>query len=165
MTACLTPSGSLPGDALPDGATPHLRTANVFNPNRFPIFPSEGVGLAGNSGTQPVLLILVQFTNRTSIGTTPAQWAAQFFGATNSAKHFYSQASYGQLTLAPASESHSTANDGVIGWLSLPYAHPDTRDGGGDGDAPARQRCHLCRQHIHQLCQLRHQPRWLHRRQ
>jgi M6 family metalloprotease-like protein len=86
--------------------------------------------LSGNSGTQPVLLILVQFTNKAP-STTPAQWAAQFFGATNSAKHYYSEVSYGQLTLTPAQENSGTS-DGVIGWLPLNYAHPDTRDSSSD---------------------------------
>ncbi len=127
----LTASGLLPSGDPPAGVTPHLRTVNVYNPNRFPLTLPGASGLAGASGVQPVLLILVYFTNQNPVGSTPAQWSTQFFGATNSARHYYQEVSYGQLTLTPARESHGTANDGVIGWLQLNYDHPNTQGSTG----------------------------------
>ena len=38
---------------------------------------------------------------------------------------FYLDASYNQLTLAPASETNGTPDDGVIGWLTLAYPQPN----------------------------------------
>ena len=92
------------------------------------------------SALSRVLLILVSFSNVNSRGSTPAQWYNQFFGPTNSARHFYSQASYGQLTLAPASESYGTVSDGVIGWLNLNYPHPNSQGNNGDADRTIAQR-------------------------
>jgi M6 family metalloprotease-like protein len=79
-----------------------------------------------NSGTQRSLVILVQFPDQASVGSTPAQWNSRFFGATNSVQHYYNEVSYGQLTIAPATESHGTANDGVVGWLTMGTNHPNT---------------------------------------
>lgn len=78
------------------------------------------------TGTDNQLVILVRFTDRAPVGTTEADWAAQYFGAANSVGSYYKQASKNQFTLAPAAETFGTANNGVVGWLSLPYAHPNT---------------------------------------
>ncbi len=80
---------------------------------------------AFNTGTQPTLVILVQFTNQASIGSTPAQWSGKYFGSGSSVRSYYRQASGNQLDFAPAAESNGQANDGVVGWLTLPYAHPN----------------------------------------
>ena len=77
-------------------------------------------------GTQHVLVILVQFANQNPIGTTPTDWANYFFGATDSVRHYYTEVSYNQLDLAPATENSGAANDGIVGWVTLPYAHPNT---------------------------------------
>lgn len=85
-----------------------------------------------NLGTQRTLVLLASFSNRA--GTyTAADFATTIFGASNSVKDFYLKASFDQLTLSPATESNGTANDGVIGWLNLGYAHPNT--GGSTGIA------------------------------
>ncbi len=69
-----------------------------------------------------ILYILARFTNRA--GTyNEASWGA--FIANNVADYF-NKASYGKVTLAPATESFGTANNGVVGWLSIPYVHPNT---------------------------------------
>ncbi len=78
------------------------------------------------TGEHKSLVILVQFTDQASMGTTPAQWNSKFFGATDSVRDYFQEASYGKLNIGAASESHGTANDGVVGWLTLPYAHPNT---------------------------------------
>jgi M6 family metalloprotease-like protein len=78
-----------------------------------------------NLGTQEVLVLLVDFPNRPG-QTLASDWAGKVFGPTNSLGHYYYDVSFGNLTLAPASESSGTANDGVVGWLRLPYNHPNT---------------------------------------
>jgi len=80
---------------------------------------------AQNSGSHPTLVILASFSDRN--GTyTAANFASSFFGATNSVKDYYLKASFNQLTIAPAAETHGTSNDGVVGWLNLGYPHPNT---------------------------------------
>ncbi len=77
-----------------------------------------------NWGVQKVLVILVQFQNQPSIGTTPTEWNAKLFGETNSLKAYFAEASYNIFAIAPADESHGTVNDGVVGWLTLASDHP-----------------------------------------
>ncbi len=81
----------------------------------------------GASGTQKVLVILVDFTPSTSRGTTDAQWNQAFFDSTagvKSVRNFYREASYNLFDLEPATETYGTANDGVIA-VTLNYTHPD----------------------------------------
>ncbi|MBF0343777.1 MAG: M6 family metalloprotease domain-containing protein [Nitrospirae bacterium] len=69
-----------------------------------------------------VLFILVQFNNRK--GTyTEAEFANLL---TNNIKDYYSKASNGKVTISPANESFAAANNGVVGWLTLNYNHPNT---------------------------------------
>ncbi len=75
-------------------------------------------------GTAPVLIILAQFTDRTSLGTTPAMWHDRFFGVGKTVADYYDKASRGALDLVPATETSGTANDGVVGWVNLPMANP-----------------------------------------
>ncbi len=102
--------------------------------------PSATSGRAGASvavtGTQKVLVLLAQFSDRAPVGSTPEQWKDTFFGTGNSLKNYYSEASYNQFTFVPAEESYGTANDGVVGWLNLGYPHPNTA---GDVDARNQQ--------------------------
>jgi M6 family metalloprotease-like protein len=79
-----------------------------------------------NTGTQKVLVILAQFSDQLPVGTVASDWSNLFFGATNSIKSYYTQVSYNQFDLAPAEESNGTANDGVVGWLTVPDVHPGT---------------------------------------
>lgn len=111
----------------PDGLSQHLRPADRNAPEQ-----TNDALLSQNKGTQPVLVILASFSDRN--GTyTPASFANLFFGGSGSVKDFYAKASFNQLTLSPATESQGTANDGVIGWLNLGYAHPNT---GRNTDSP-----------------------------
>ena len=111
----------------PSDVQPHLRPArpspDVLAPEAGAIPQSTFVPFTGNS---PDLIILAQFTDQASVGTTPASWAQQFFGATSSVSDFYDEMSYGKLAITPASESSGTANDGVVGWVTLPINHPNT---------------------------------------
>lgn len=118
----------LVGAADPKDLPLHARPQGSFAP---PDALPEGINTA-NVGTQPTLVLLASFSDRA--GTYPAaNFAASIFGATNSVKDFYLKASFNKLNLAQATESHGTANDGVIGWLNLGYAHPNT--GGSTGSA------------------------------
>jgi M6 family metalloprotease-like protein len=127
----LAPGALRPGVDKPEGLAPHLRGVSPANLDRFPIPPGS---LAGNTGTQKVLVLLASFSNRAPVGSTAAQWASLFFGAGNSIRDYYLEASYGQLTLSPAGEAHGTANDGVIGWLNLGYPHPNPGNVIGDAN-------------------------------
>ena len=119
----LQPGSLRPGIDEPAGLSPHARGVSPVNPKRYAISPAQP---AGNVGTQKVLVLLVSFSDRAPIGSTAAQWANLFFGASNSIRDYYREVSYGQLTMSAAGESHGTANDGVIGWLNLGYPHPNT---------------------------------------
>lgn len=78
-----------------------------------------------NIGTQRSLVILAQFADQPSLGTTPAEWSSRFFGASDSVADFYDKASYGALDIQPASETSGTADDGVVGWVTLTGNHPN----------------------------------------
>lgn len=86
-----------------------------------------------HTGNAPTVVILTQFADFTNRGTTPAQWASSFFGASSSVKKYYDDASYGDLDVIPAAETSGTANDGVVGWVTLARNHPRS----GHADFPA----------------------------
>jgi M6 family metalloprotease-like protein len=90
-------------------------------------FPAQASSLSSHSG--PILFILAEFTNRS--GTYSESSFASFI--TNDIADYYDKASYGNVTLIPADESFGTANNGVVGWVSVGYPHPNT--GGSIGDA------------------------------
>ena len=77
------------------------------------------------NGPQPGLVILVSFANQGSVGTTEDQWSQDFFGAGSSVAGYYQANSFGKFALVPAAESAGVANNGVVGWLQLPYDHPN----------------------------------------
>ncbi len=83
--------------------------------------------VAGRSalGPQPVLVILIAFQDQGPVGTTPHDWTEKIFGETNSVRDYYREVSYGHLELVPAAESYETANDGIVGWLTLDRDHPN----------------------------------------
>lgn len=75
------------------------------------------------SGTIPILVIGVDYATTTAT-YTPAEIQHRFFGSSNSVADYYNNVSYSTVTITPASESHGTANDGLIGWLRLSGSHP-----------------------------------------
>src|SRR4029079_16173608 len=87
------------------------------------------------SGKQPALVILVSFTDRAPVGTTESSWADHFFGAGKSVATYYRQNSFNAFRLVPAAETSGAKRNGVVGWLELPFAHPDYR---GDTDSNRR---------------------------
>jgi len=125
----LVPGQLHAGQDPPEGFSRHLRRAAI---RTLPI-PGAADGTSPASSrisaraAHPALVILVQFSDRASVGTAPAQWRNSFFGSADSVADYYQEVSYGQLTLVPARETHGATDDGIIGWLTLNRLHPDTR--------------------------------------
>lgn len=76
----------------------------------------------------PVLVLLASFTDQFPVGTNADYWHQVFFGPGRSVRDYFREVSYGQLDLVPAAETHGHPNDGVIGWIQLPYKHPNPGD-------------------------------------
>ncbi len=113
------------GQANPEGLTPYLRPQAIITPTSMQTMLLNNDPRTPNTGTQPVLVLLASFSDRS--GTyTATNFASSMFGASNSVKDFYLDSSFNQLTLGPATETYGTVNDGVIGWLNLGYSHPNT---------------------------------------
>ena len=98
-------------------------------PTPEPVQLSPMVGAFTPSLTTPTtthrnLVILAEFTDQASLGTTPAQWSDRFFGPSGSLKDYYEEVSYGQFTVLPAAETHGVAADGVVGWIPIGFDHP-----------------------------------------
>ncbi len=72
---------------------------------------------------QPILIILVNFTDRT-LSTIESDWNKLFFEDSSSVAHFYKEVSYGKLNFQPANETYNAADDGVV-VVELPYEHPN----------------------------------------
>ncbi|MDI6787025.1 MAG: M6 family metalloprotease domain-containing protein [Planctomycetota bacterium] len=82
---------------------------------------------ANITGTRKVLVILVNFANRTLVASsTEAFWSNTRFFATSgtSVRTYYRECSYNQLDLVPAEEEYGTANNGVV-IVTIPYNHPN----------------------------------------
>ena len=73
----------------------------------------------------------MSFANQASVGSTEDQWSQDFFGAGSSVSGYYQANSFGKFALVPVAEC-GVANNGVVGWLQLPYDHPNF---GNDYDA------------------------------
>ena len=117
------------GQAVPADLPLHARPQGSFAP------PDALPGWidTANVGNQPTLVLLASFSDRA--GTySAASFSTLVFGASNSVKDYYLKASFNKLTLAAATESHGTANDGVIGWLNLGYPHPNTGSATGNAN-------------------------------
>ena len=87
------------------------------------------VGPAPNLGSQPVLVIFVDFTPSVRVGSTASTLNDKFFGAGSSVKDYYEEVSYGNFSISPAPETDTglggDVNDGVVS-VVLKYAHPNT---------------------------------------
>ncbi len=113
------------GKDEPPGLSRGIRPG-VLRQNQNMELVSPITPLNQNFGAQKVLLLLVDFPDQPATYDA-SLFSALFFGATESVKSFYEQASRDNFTLSPADETFFTANDGVIGWLRMPYNHIDTR--------------------------------------
>jgi M6 family metalloprotease-like protein len=69
-----------------------------------------------------ILFILAEFTDMA--GTYPEEGFATFI--TDNINDYFSTASYGNVTLSPANESSGIADNGVVNWVNVGYAHPNT---------------------------------------
>jgi len=112
----------LVGIDSPEGLPLHIRPEKAGSLDSIRL--SSGLQ-SQNIGTQKVLVLLASFSDQNGFYTAD-NFASSIFGAANSVKDFYLDASFNQLTLSAAAETHGTENDGVIGWLNLGYAHPNT---------------------------------------
>jgi len=84
-------------------------------------------GITATSGTQPMLVMIVDFTDISCI-YTDAQFKDSFFNGVNA---YYNEVSHGKFQFSPATETQGTANDGII-HVKLNYAHPNN---GGNIDS------------------------------
>ena len=118
------------GKSAPPASARGLRSAVAVRSQATRDDVDRGPGTG--TGAQPTLVILVSFANQAPVGSTEDMWATSYFGAGGTVNGFYQQASFGKFSLAAAPESGGVANNGVVGWLQLPYNHPDF---GNDYDA------------------------------
>jgi M6 family metalloprotease-like protein len=120
----------------PAGLPLHLRpSTRNENPQAASVMFADGISSPEyqNTGTQKVLVLLVEYSDHPhAAGSTVAYFQNLWFGASGSVKDYYLENSYDDLSLSPVTETHGTANDGVIGWLNLGPTHP--ADGGLTGD-------------------------------
>jgi M6 family metalloprotease-like protein len=138
------PSGVRPDDGGPPaGAPAHDRPpvpdADGSGAAGAPAseLPSEGPHVPFNTFTG-TLVILAQFPDQPSVGSTAASWASSYFGETNSVQDYYQDQSANFLHLTPVDETHGTVNDGVVGWVTLPSNHPNTNGLSGSAQLAAQ---------------------------
>jgi M6 family metalloprotease-like protein len=111
--------------AAPASLQKHLRPAQI------PTYPTihRASPEGQNIGTQPTLVLLASFSDRSGTYTAASFSSLVFSTTSNSVRDYYLSASFNQLSLNAAAETHGTSNDGVVGWFNLGYAHPDTGAG------------------------------------
>ena len=122
------PSGQPPTSAE---LTPHLRDTVAIaeaEDARLEAAEAAPAHTPPAIGTQPVLVILAQFDDR-SLMTTPADWSEMWFGADQSVADYYDEASFGLLDIEPATEGDTalggSAGDGVV-VVDVSTAHPNS---------------------------------------
>lgn len=121
------------GKAAPRGLEKHARPAPAVRPQRpgleEPGLDAPALGgplLAPNAGSQPLLVVFVNFTNR--VRTYPlATFEARAWGETGSIYDFYRDASFNQLFITRAADTQVATPAGMVE-VSLPYAHPSDTD-------------------------------------
>ncbi len=119
------------------GIEKHLIPGRVASP-RHQLFKAVGGNNAISSvtGTIPMIVLLAYYddalaaANCISCATTHPDTIQKIFfsNATNTEQtvaHYFSEASKGTLNLVPATESHGTVNDGVVGWMRLGATTPE----------------------------------------
>ena len=109
------------GAAVPAFAAPGIPDPGLTN------LPGiSGISYPGHSGAHRTLVLLVQFSDQASLGSTANSWVQKFFGPTDSVSHYLKEVSYNAFSLFGGNESHGSENDGVIGWLTIAGTHPST---------------------------------------
>lgn len=130
----LVPSAVRPSASPPAGTEPHERDedrvelAESLSARAVSGPEAQGSPAPLNEGAQSSLVILAQYSNQASLGTTPAEWSSRFFGLADSVSDYYDEVSYGELQIDPAAESHGVSGDGVVGWVTVNTNHPNVRD-------------------------------------
>ncbi len=117
-SGALKPSAVIAGQGTAPRASKNLAPAPTAKATQAET-PKAGVG------DDDELVILVSFADQDAVGSDQDDWASRYFGASDSVDDFYDEASGGQFGLTPAADT-SGASNGVVGWLELPYDHPNT---------------------------------------
>ncbi len=137
-------NGELAATDAPAQGAPPAGVSRGEQPAVRPTFPPAPAPNAARTGSEPLVVILAESSNQTSIAKgagdtnahTRAYWAGQVFGATNSVAAYYSDMSGGAYSITPATENDAggvtsgVANDGIIGWVNTGVAHPNVDFGG-----------------------------------
>lgn len=112
----------------------------VFDGTRFPYPPAgpgfdDDAGLWSGAAAGNLLFVLVEYADSAATHRSESDWAnllaprfvTQQYPWTEgrSVDHYFAQASFEAVDIAPARETFGSANNGVIGWLTLPGNHPD----------------------------------------
>ena len=119
----------------PAGLPLHLRPMDLNpNPNAASVLFADGVNSPEyeNLGYQKVLVLLVQYSDHPHT-ITAYNFNLEWFDTSGSVKDYYMETSYNSFIPIPATESYSTDDDGIVGWLSLGLTHPAS-DGTLTGD-------------------------------
>ncbi len=124
-------SDTLAEQAPPPGLNRHIHLDTESSANVLRQLPDGSSALpeAAPVGTfsGKVLFILAAFSNRS--GTySEASWGSF---VSNNISDYFLKASYGKVSLTPASETSGQSNNGVIGWVNLGYNHPNTNNNTG----------------------------------
>ncbi len=126
--------GDLEASSAPAHGAPPAGQARHERAEPIPTAPPGPAPIAPRTGSEPMLTILVDFTDQSSVGTDQADWSSLVFDGPRSLRQFYEDASDGAYTVGPATETDASnggiANDGVVGWLSLAVPHPNDNSTG-----------------------------------
>jgi hypothetical protein len=137
----LSPSKSRVGNIVPSGLIRHMRAAPssraMVQPLRADGAETARLEPLPATGTQRLLVLVVDFTPSVSLGTSERDWEQFFFtgglpSAPRSVRDYWRTASYNQLEIAPALESSGMPNNGIV-LVTLSYPHPIPESGDAFG--------------------------------
>lgn len=116
----LTPAQLPPHLAAACTGPAHNVTVDPLVQDRWDAFASRYSAATPFKGT--VLFILTQFNDQKGFYSEAdfSRFVQEDIGG------FYRDVSYGAADLAPAKESFGTVDNGVVGWVTLNYNHPNT---------------------------------------
>jgi M6 family metalloprotease-like protein len=123
------------GQVDPQAIPKHLRPTLLVENPRANAYAARGADApAGKfTGMQPTLVILVKFLNVNNTYTYNDFYNRFFMGYDDSVSAYYDEVSYYTMHITPAAEEDmiigGANHDGVIGWLTLPYNHPNPGKG------------------------------------